>query len=179
MVALAVILLHRSSPTGLRIGGLSMSGDEFILSTKGWSPAEIDRILADFSGIYGLEPGTFRAGTLDRDIVRIEALKPIDADRLLYLVNYLHYPRGFDLEGRDLRVAARFTLTEAMGAPTELQDRQATIYVPSGDTLFDEVYARVDPSSHFRVPFKNLNWIPVNAGREPRSLAELFPDDQR
>ncbi len=173
------ILLKPASSAGSRAIGASLSCDDFTLRSQGWSSAELAKILSDFAVMYELPADTFRAAKLESGAFEIEAVQPITSDELLYLINYLNYPKGFDLTDRQLTVAAKITPSEAMWAPSELTGRQATVYVPSGDTEFDVLYASVEPASYFRIPFTNLRWVPADAPREPQGVAQLMDERDR
>jgi hypothetical protein len=170
-----VMRLKGAGSTVPQVNSVSVMPDQFSVRTTGWSEAELATILADFAEAYKLPPDTFRTVAESREAFRIEATRSIEWYRLLFLINYLRYPVGFDPTGRVAGATATVTLSEMMGAPGKLVGRKATIYVPANDTEFDLVYIRVEPASYFEVSFADMQWAEVDDGREPDEVSLLGP----
>jgi hypothetical protein len=100
--------------------------------------------------------------------------KDIQPKILYFLVNYLQYPREFDLKNRSIAVVARVVLTPAFGAPDDvLSGKNAMIYVPANDTDYDLVYVRIEQGQAYKVSFTDLVWQPVDEARVPGGIANL------
>jgi hypothetical protein len=164
------------APPGSRdpsVTSMAVPDDQVLILAKGWDKAEIDRILSDFETKYDL-----RAAALQSEdatgAFRIRLRQPMGADQLLFLINYIHYPEGFDLEGKTVAAAARVRLSDAFGITTSpLLDKIATFYIPSNDREYDEVYAEVDSGSYYRLSFTDLAWEPVADARQSRTVISL------
>jgi hypothetical protein len=175
-VALAVLTGRgdAAQSTTATVTSNAVSDQDVILLVKGWQSGELETILADFERKYGLDDGALQADNTAYGASRIKLRQPLSADRLLYLVNYLHYPEGFELERRSPVAVAIARLSPAFGVTEPpLLGRTAAFYVPADDTRFDEVYATLDDESAFRVPFTNLGWEGVAEGRRSSAVAAL------
>lgn len=165
-------LPERSAPVG-QVTGAPIQASDVMLLVAGWSDAELQTILADFGSMYALPDDTFRTISAGGERFQIDTTGPIGSDVLLYLVNYLHYPKDLNLQGRQLAAVAVLDRSEDIGGPADLAGRRAEIYVPADDSEFDEVFVRID-SKHFRVSFNRLEWRPVDGGRETKGMRELL-----
>jgi hypothetical protein len=162
---------ERGTPVG-QITDAPIHGDDVVLLVSGWSDAELETILSDFGGMYDLPADAFRVIKGEAP-AQIQIARPIDSKMLPFLVNYLHYPKELNFEGRQIAAVAVLKRSEALGGPPELAGRRATIYVPANDAEFDEVFVRVEPARYFRIPFTRLQWRPVDDGRETSGMRDL------
>ena len=90
------------------------------------------------------------------------------------MVNYVRYPKKFDLSHRSIGVLGRVVLTAAFGVPdSALIGNRAVIYVPSNDTEYDLVYARVESGRTYTIPFTSLIWEATGAARMPAEVSGL------
>jgi hypothetical protein len=175
VIAALVIVMRLKSAVSMvpQVNKISLTPTEFSVRATGWSEAELAMILAHFAEAYKLPPETFRTVAEPRGAFRIEATRSIELHRLLFLINYLRYPIGFDPTGRVAGATAEVTLSAATGAPGKLVGRKATIYVPANDTEFDLVYMRVEPATYFEVSFADMQWTEVDDAREPDEVSLL------
>lgn len=150
--------------------------NDTVLSVRGWSKDELDRIIADFSNMYRdrampplvvtQQPGSICAITFPQDI---------SPSLLFYLVNYIQYPNGFDLKQRNIGAVAHTSLTSAFGIPNaSLIGKRAAIYVPTNDKSYDLVYAKVQSSeATYEISFTDFVWQPVPDARMPGTIKGL------
>jgi hypothetical protein len=98
----------------------------------------------------------------------------MSADRVLFLINYLHYPEGFELAQRSPVAVVVARLSAAFGvARPQFLGRTAVFYVPTNDTNYDEVYAHVDDGSSFRISFTDMGWEAVDESRRSNAVMAL------
>ena len=144
------------------------------LSIQGWDQQEIDRILADFSKQYELPVTTLRAEQkFDKKFV-IVLPKDFEPRLLFFLVNYIQYPRGFDLKQHSIGVVAFVVLSSTFGVPdADLSGKRAIIYVPADDTDYDRVYAQAETGKTYQIPFTDLIWKRVTDARIPAAISGL------
>ena len=173
-VAAAIWLFPRDDRQSVHhhTGSPIPTGDAVVM-VQGWSEDELDVILSEFARLYSLSPHSLKRLRKMDGTSEITNVHPIEGALLLFLVNYLHYPRGFDLQARDPAVVARVRLADSTGAPEALLDRTAEIYVPENDTRYDEVYVRLAEDEFFRVSFSRGQWMRVEDGREPPAMRRL------
>lgn len=164
-----------ASPSGSPVvTSTNVSERDVVVLVKGWQLNELAKILRDFERKYELDSGTLRAVDAKDGTSRIMLVQPLSADRVLYLINYLHYPEGFDLAKRSPVALAVAHLVPAFGVTTPpLLGGTAAFYVPENDTNYDEVYAHVDNGSAFRVSFTDLSWKAVGESRQSNAVAAL------
>ena len=144
------------------------------LSVRGWNRSELDKILLDFSKQYGLPPAATKVTTQSDKVLVITFPNDIEPKLLLFLVNYVQYPRDFDLKQRAIAAVAHAALTPAFGLPdSALAGKRAAIYVPANDTDYDLVYVRIEPGSAYRISFTNLIWKAVADPRMPAGVQDL------
>ena len=142
---------------------------------RGWNRAELERILSDFLRQYDL-PSISSLGLAQRPNGVLAVTFPTDIlpKFLLFMINYICYPKDMDLSGRSIVVLCRVVLTAAFGLPDPaLVGQRAEIYVPTDDTDYDLVYARVESGAAYKISFTNLKWKPVPDARLPVGVAGL------
>ncbi len=151
-----------------------VTNDQATLVVRGWDQASLDRILRDVEHDYEMPAASLHSVPAGTDIYHVTFPAGIPADQLLYLVNYLHYPKSFDLKGRAPTAACVVILGPAFGVPDPtLNGRRATIYMPANDSEYDEAYIEVQSHGAWRVPFTNLSWIAAPDPRLPARTIEL------
>jgi len=144
-----------------------------VVLVRGWNRTELEKILGDFLPGYELPASTVKIAEKPNDILAITFPNDINPDFLCYLVNYIQYPKDFELEGRSIGVLGRVVLTAAFGIPDpSFVGKQAELYVPAYDDQYDLVYAKVD-SRPYIVSFTNLIWKPTDDARTPSEIAGL------
>ncbi len=150
-------------------------GNDTTISVRGWTRSELGQILSDFGGLYGLpKPSDWTVTDGSHSDLILAFPNDIQPKLLLFLVNYLEYPKNFDLTHRSIGVLCRATLTSAFGVPeTSLVGKKAIIYVPANDTEHDLVYARVESGEAYQIPFTTLIWEGVSDARVPISITGL------
>lgn len=144
-----------------------------VVTCTGWNGKELTKILGDFTRIYQERLTAGHPFRVDAQTDRIDIRFPhdIQPDLLSFLVNYLQYPKGFDLAARHIAAVGTVTLTDAFPLPSSnFVGRKARIYVPSNDRDYDKVYVAVD-SEYFEQSFRDMSW---KAAADPR-----IPDDVR
>jgi hypothetical protein len=149
--------------------------NETTLSIRGWEQMVLNRILADFGRLYGLlNSSPYRVEPRSNDTFVVTFPGDIEPRLLLFLVNYVRYPKGFDLANRSIGVLARAVLTPAFGAPASaLVGTRANFYVPANDTEYDLVYAQDESGRAYRIPFTSLRWEPAADARVPETVSGL------
>ena len=155
---------------------MAVNDTEVVVLVRAWKGAELDRILADFRETYGLPHDQFAVAYQEPEIARIRLNRPLPSYQLLFLINYMRYPRGFDLTSRAPLPVAVVALNEQFGAKPSLAGQRAAIYVPANDEEFDEVFLKLDSGATYRIPFTDMAWRPVADGREPRGLDAMIDD---
>jgi hypothetical protein len=131
-------------------------------------------MLSDFEGLYDLAPDSVVVTPRAAAGYDLRFPKDIRPDYLFYLVNYLVYPKGFDLKGRAIGVLCHTRVTAAFGPPeTSIVGREVEIYVPAPDEDYDRVYARVEGHATYIIPFTDLIWQTTSDPRRPDAIAGL------
>jgi hypothetical protein len=159
----------------MRASFVANSGNQNLLLIRGWQRKELEQILADFLQLYGLaDSSVLKMEAKSSDTFVITFPHDIEPKLLLFLVNYVQYPKKFDLTERSIGVLGRVVLTAAFGVPdTGLIGKQAVIYVPANDTEYDLVYARLESGGVYIIPFTSLIWKATDDARMPRTVAGL------
>ena len=124
---------------------MAMSDKELLV--RGWSGAELKQILGDFQRLSGGRlPSNFSTEihTGDGAVLRVTFPADIPAMDFCFLVNYVQYPKGFDLPSRTILVGGRATISaDFLPSDQSLVGKRILIYVPSDDKRYDEVFAQV------------------------------------
>ena len=136
------------------------SNNQTVVVVRGWGQVELQKIVEDFLSMYGISDSSSIAITpRDDHTLEVRFPRDIQPKLLLFLINYIQYPRGFDLSHRSIGVVAHAVLTPAFGPPDPtLVGKSAIIYVPANDTDYDVVYVRVESGETYRVPFSEMKW---------------------
>jgi hypothetical protein len=137
---------------------------------RGWTSDELSNILSDFAEMYG--------GRLGRDFGYAVSLDPkgstrvtfphdIPADQFSFFVNYLQYPKNYDLKARSISVVGKATIAQDFHPPSKnLVGQKAIFYIPSHDQDGDLVYVRVGDET-FENSFAARRWKKVADSRIP------------
>ena len=151
-------------------------GNDTVVMCTGWDEQELSKILSDFTRMYQdrLSAGhPFRVES-HTDQLEIRFPHDIQPTVLSFLVNYLQYPKGFDLAGRHIAAVGTVTLTDAFPLPSgDYVGKKARIYVPSNDREYDEVYVAVG-SEYFEQSFTNMVWKITTDPRIPDDVRKLW-----
>jgi hypothetical protein len=146
------------------------------LLVRGWSDTELRQIIVDFQQIYhGRLPASFstdiRAG--DGSTLRVTFPADIAPEFFCWLINYVQYPKGFDLKTRTILVAGKATISsDFLPAEQSLVGKRIMFYIPTDDRDFDVVFGRVDGQS-YKYPFTSERWQSVQEPRIPAGVSEL------
>lgn len=142
------------------------------LIVKGWTEKELRQIMAHFEKMYQGQLGAAFSVAISRNStdVRLRFPQDIPAVEFCFLVNYIHYPEGFDLKDRSVTVFAKTTLSRDFNVPEEsLLGQRAIIYVPANDTDFDVVYVTTGGRT-FENSFASQSWKAVADPRIPSGI---------
>ena len=146
-----------------------VEGDQFTLRVRGWAGHELRTIFADFAAMYDIEEPRIVEG-LGR-IFSIDWPSGLEEAHILFAVNYLHYPRDFDLDSRSILGAARVW----PGNLTGIADNQsAFVFVPENDTHFDRVHVIDESGQAYLGDFGSTAFVQIDDARMPREVKKLF-----
>jgi hypothetical protein len=155
-----------------------MPGDpnnDKVIFVRGWTQAELDEITRTFVRLYDVPPGYRIAEDKATRTLSLTFPGDIDGDLFCFLVNYIRYPKNFDLKGRRIAVIGKATLNAGFRqVKPAMYRRQARFYVPAGDTSFDVVYVEVDPGVTFEDSLQTSQWREVPDPRRPKELEDLW-----
>jgi hypothetical protein len=137
--------------------------EEIIVS--GWTDQELPGILADFVEPYDDRLDSkfdFQIEPYDKGASRITFPHGISAEIFSFLVNYLQYPKNYDLTTRSVLVIGKAVLTPGFHPPDKnLIGQKAMFYIPSNDQKYDQVYIRV-ANETFVNSFAARHWKKVS-----------------
>ena len=140
---------------------------------RGWADEELSKILTDFADIYEDELGKkfeFNVFPYEHGATRINFPNDIPAKEFSFLVNYLNYPKDYDLKGRTISVSGQATLSLGFHPPSKsFIGKKAVFYVPSNDEDYDVVYIRVGDET-FVNSFASFKWKKVEDPRIPGGI---------
>ena len=142
---------------------------------RGWTNEELSGILTDFADMSD--------GDLETLITRsMHATMAVSASLFLvlphdirilqfsFLVNYLQYPKNYDLKARSISVIGKATLTPDFHLPEKnLIGQKAVFYIPSNDQDYDLTYVRVGDET-FKNSFAARHWTKVEDSRIPHGV---------
>ncbi len=145
------------------------------VTVRGWKRPELEKMLSYLREAYEVPASSPWVLTARSDDVFVISFPNDIFPRLLYfLVNYLQYPKEFDVKGRSIGVLGRIVLTTACGIPEDrLAGKSAEVYVPANDTDFDRVYLRTDDGEAYVIPFTDLIWKHAQEARRPQTIEGL------
>ena len=140
----------------------------------GWKEDELNRILADFRGVYGLPRAALVVTKHDDSLLHISFPDDIEPKYFFFLVNYIRYPKDFALRNRTIGVLGRARLSRAFGLPdSSLEGIMAKIYVPANDKEYDNVYVQLESGKAFKIPFTRMIWESVDDPRIPDEIRNV------
>ncbi len=145
------------------------------VTVRGWKRQELDKMLSYLRETYEVPMSTPWVVTARSDDVFVITFPNDIFPQLLYfVVNYLQYPKEFDLKNRTIGVVGRIVLTTACGIPDDsLAGINAEIYIPANDTDYDLVYLRTEGGKIYEISFTDLIWRPEPEARLPQSIEGL------
>ncbi|HLX95238.1 MAG TPA: hypothetical protein VKU37_05795 [Verrucomicrobiae bacterium] len=139
----------------------------------GWTNEELSKILTDFADAYGDDLGKqfdYEVCPHDKGATRITFPHDIPPKNFSFLVNYLNYPKDYDLAGRSISATGNLTLTADFHLPDKsLIGKRAVFYIPSDDKDYDLIYVRVGGET-FKNSFRSLHWKKVEDPRVPSGM---------
>jgi len=135
-------------------------GDKEVI-VRGWKDAELKKIIRDFERAYQdrLSPGfpTEIHAESGGDL-RITFTADIEPRLFCWLINYIRYPKGFDLQSRVILVEGKATInSDFLPSGQSLIGKRITFYIPTDDDQYDVVFAQVEGQS-FEFPFASERW---------------------
>jgi len=171
--------LLRAAMEGKEIGKIHLASSESAekpnqhekeIIVSGWTIEELSNILKDFAESYAgkLGKGFDYEVCLSRPgSMRITFPHDITPNEFSFLVNYLNYPKDYNLKAHSISVTGHATLTEAFHLPSKsLVGKKAVFYVPVDDQDYDLVYIRVDDETYVN-SFASFHWKKVENPRLP------------
>jgi hypothetical protein len=109
------------------------NGEEVVV--RGWTNEELPGILTDFADIYDRDLGPhfdYEVHGRDNGSIRITFPHDIPAQQFSFLINYLQYPKNYDLKGRSVSVVGKAIISSKFKPPSKgLIGQTATFYIPS------------------------------------------------
>lgn len=162
-------------------GGIKKLQETFVISDKellvrGWSEAELKQIIGDFIKPYAKRlPSNFSMEIHARERAVLAVTFPVDIEPLIFcfLVNYVQYPKGFDLKSRTALVAGKAIIrSDFLPSEQSLIGKRLLIYIPANDQQYDIVYGQVDNQS-YEFPFSATEWRRAPEPRLPAGIDEL------
>lgn len=146
------------------------------LFVRGWSDAELRQILGDFQRLSGDRlPSGFSTEihTNGGAVLRVSFPADIPSVDFCFLVNYVQYPKGLDLQSRTILVAGKATISsDFLPSQQSLIGKRILVYIPSEDKRYDEVFAQVEGQS-YEFPFTSGRWQRAQEPRLPVGVSEL------
>jgi len=147
------------------------NGKEIIV--RGLSNEELARILSDFKEIYkdrGIRDHPLKINPLGNNTIRITFPQDFPPIIFTYLINYLQYPKGFDLKAHSIAVYGTVVLSTDFLLPDQnLVGQKSVFYIPANDHDYDLVYIRVGDQT-FEDSFVTNNWRKVTDPRIPSGI---------
>jgi hypothetical protein len=153
---------------------IAMSEKELLV--HGWSDAELRQILGDFQRLSGNRlPSNFSTEihTGDGAVLRVTFPADIPSMDFCFLVNYVQYPKGFDLQSRTILVGGRANISsDFLPSDQSLIGKRILVYVPSDDKRYDEVFAQAEGQS-YEFPFTLTGFKRAQEPRLPVGISDL------
>jgi hypothetical protein len=144
------------------------NGKEIVV--RGWTNEELSAILTDFADAYDDDLGLdfdYEVQPHNNGSLRITFPHDILALQFSFLINYLQYPKNYELKGRSISVVGKALITPDFHPPSEgLVGQDAIFYIPSNDQKHDLVYVRVGDET-FENSFAARRWKKVADSRIP------------
>jgi len=148
--------------------------NEKSIAVIGWREDELDRILTDFRGGYGLPPSALVVTKHGDSLLQISFPDDIEPKYFFFLVNYIRYPKDCDMRNGTIGVLGRARLSRAFGIPdSSLEGIMAKIYVPANDKEYDNVYVQLESGKAFKIRFTRMIWESVDDPRIPDEIRNV------
>ena len=155
-------------------GRFSIS-DKTIL-VRGWSDTEFRQILGVFQQMYRDRlPENFIAEVHNGDAGSFRVTFPADIEPRFFcwIINYIQYPKDFDLKSRTILVAGSAAMSsDLLPSEQSLLGKSILFYVPANDENNDGVLAPVD-SPGSKNPHESERWRLVQEPRIPDGASDL------
>ena len=111
--------------------------------------------------------------TNNRNILRITFPNDIEPHFFCFLINYVQYPKGFNLQSRVILVAGKATIGSAfLPSDHSLIGKRIVFYIPTDDKEYDVVFAQVE-GQVYEYPFSSERWRRVRESRLPVGISDL------
>lgn len=140
------------------------------LIVRGWKNAELKQIILDFKEAYRnrlLANFTTEINSQQGGDLRVTFTAEIEMRLFFWLINYIQYPKGFDLKSREILVQGKATInSDFLPSKQSFIGKRITFYIPTDDDQYDIVFAQVEGQS-FEFPFASERWRPVKESRLP------------
>lgn len=147
---------------------------------RGWKNEELRRILDDFKAMYRdrLSPDYgVVVHPLPEGAIRLTFPVDLPPPFFAWLVNYIRYPKDFDLSTRSILVLGRTTLSSVFEPPEKkMISQRAAFYVPADDHEYDLVFVRVGVAT-YELSFARGQWKLVSNSRLPPGLDALMKEE--
>jgi hypothetical protein len=144
------------------------NGKEVVV--RGWTNEELSGILTDFADLSGSDLGPdfdYEVQPHDNGSIRITFPHDIPPLQFSFLINYVQYPKNYDLKGRSISVVGKALITPDFHPPSNgLVGQKAIFYIPTNDQKYDLVYVRVGDET-FENSFAARRWKRVTDSRIP------------
>jgi hypothetical protein len=153
-----------------------------LLFARGWSEAELRKIIADFEHMYtGRLPASF-SNNIDSDehgVLRVSLPNDIEPRFFCWLINYVQYPKNFDFRARSILAAGTATVAENFlpSSGESYVGKRIVLYIPTHDTGYDLLYGRVGGKS-YEYLFSSERWRRVEDARIPDGLDQVLQPNQ-
>jgi hypothetical protein len=175
LVALMSIFSFLFGACGKEAAGTFAISDKEVL-VRGWSDTELRQIIRDFQQVYRDRlPQNFSTNVQagDGGLLRLTFPSDIAPEFFCWLINYVQYPRDFDLKSRTILVVGRATISsDFLPSEQSLIGKRMMLYIPADDKDYDVVFAQVDGQS-YKYPFSSERWQRVQEPRIPVEVSEL------
>jgi hypothetical protein len=152
----------------------SIAGKE--LFARGWNESELKQIIGDFEQVYRDRlPPKFSAEIHNDDggFLRVTFPADIEPRFFCWLINYVQYPKSYDLHSRRILVAGKATVTlDFLPSDESRIGKRIMFYIPANDKQYDVVFAQVDGRS-YEYPFGSEIWRHVEDPRLPVGISDL------
>ena len=158
-----------------KVGDGDVGRHDFSALVQGWNEGELERILSDYCGKYELSRDTFLIAPEADGTLLVRSHSAIIAARVFTLVNYLHYPQGFDLTHRHPAAVGAVKLSRQTGLPPGASAGEAAaIYVPADDADYDLTYVQRASGQTYRISFTTFAWVAVENPRLTAAIRQLI-----
>ena len=140
---------------------------------SGWTSEELSGILTAFADAYYGRLGhdfDYAIYPDDKGSTRVTFPHDIPATQFSFLVNYLRYPKNYDLKTHSISVVGKAIISPEFYPPDKsIVGQKAIFYIPSDDQNYDLVYIRVGDET-FENSFAARRWKKVADARIPSGL---------